>query len=159
MGYTTEFEGSFTLNKPLDDETRTFLVKLNETRRMKRKVDSQYGIEGELYVYGSGFAGQDREDNIISYNSPPSTQPSLWCGWRPSDDGTQIEWDGGEKFYEYIPWVKYIINRILAPRGYSLSGIVAYQGEDYEDFGQIVISDNKVGVAVGKRKLGKVRKA
>jgi len=48
MGYTTDFSGSFDLNKPLDDETYSFLCKFNETRRMARNVDPKYGIEGEI---------------------------------------------------------------------------------------------------------------
>jgi hypothetical protein len=79
MGYTTDFSGEFKLNKPLDPETERLMDGLNTTRRMKRNVDeSIYGIEGEFY-FGSGSFGQDREENIIDYNSPPRTQPGLWC--------------------------------------------------------------------------------
>ena len=27
--------------------------------------------------------------------------PSIWCHWRVGDDGRSIEWDEGEKFYEF----------------------------------------------------------
>lgn len=36
MGYTTDFEGTLKLNKKLDKETKLFLTKLAQTRRMKR---------------------------------------------------------------------------------------------------------------------------
>lgn len=146
MGYTTEFNGKFNLNKKLDKETHEFLTKLASTRRMKRKLPPEYGIEGEFYVDGAGYAGQDREDSIVDYNKPPSTQPSLWCQWIPTHDGTAIEWDGGEKFYHYVDWIKYIIDKVLAPRGYSLSGVVDWRGEDWSDTGTIVVRDNKVGI-------------
>ena len=68
MGYTTDFTGAFDLDKPLDDDTYNFLVKLSETRRMARNVDAKYGIQGEFYVDGSGIMGQGEEQNIISYN-------------------------------------------------------------------------------------------
>lgn len=144
MGYTTEFQGSFKLNKKLDPKTHTFLKKLAETRRMARRVDPKYGVEGEFYVDGKGFMGQDEEPNIVNYNKPPSTQPSLWCQWTPSEDGTAIVWDQGEKFYNYIEWVIYICNKILTPRGYSITGNVKWRGEDFNDTGTIHAIDNLI---------------
>jgi hypothetical protein len=135
MGYTTNFDGQFKLNKTLDLETYQFLTKLSTTRRMKRAVDAKYGVEGEFYVDGGGFLAQDREDNILNYNSPPSTQPGLWCHWIPTEDGNYIEWDEGEKFYYYVEWIEYIIEKILIPRGYSLTGEVAWEGEEQGDIG------------------------
>ena len=141
MGYDTTFKGRFTLDKPLDDETYTFLLKFNETRRMARKVDPKYGVEGEFYVDGKGYMGQDDDDNIIDHNRPPSTQPSLWCQWKPSEDRMGIEWDEGEKFHCYREWLAYIIKNFLTPKGYVLSGKVHYQGEDDFDYGDIDAAD------------------
>lgn len=154
MGYTTDFSGEFKLNKPLDPETHEFLKKFSETRRMARKVDEKYGVEGEFYVESTNNFGQDHEPNIIHYNRPPSTQPSLWCQWTPNEEGTAIQWDDGEKFYEYVPWLKYINTNFLEPKGYKLNGSVEWQGEDADDFGVIKIENNKIFLAEGKRKLG-----
>ena len=142
MGYTTEFSGVFKLDRPLDEETKSFLLKFSKTRRMGRNVDPKYGIEGEFYVDGSGDYGQEHDDNIIDYNVPPKTQPSLWCDWVPSDNGTAIKWNGGEKFYCYIEWLRYIIKNFLQPKGYLLNGTVLYRGEDITDQGKIVCKDN-----------------
>lgn len=144
MGYTTDFTGEFTLNKPLDATTKTYLHKFNETRRMKRKLPPQFGVEGEFYVEGTGMAGQDRTPDIIDYNSPPSTQPGLWCGWCPNEQGTAIIWDGGEKFYYYEEWLNYLIANFLAPAGYVLNGTMEYQGEDSDDFGLLRVVNNEV---------------
>ena len=54
MGYTTDFNGHFTLNKKLEPALHEYLVKFNESRRMRRKLPSQYGTEGEFYVDGVG---------------------------------------------------------------------------------------------------------
>ncbi len=142
MGYTTDFHGEFKLNKKLDDKTFNYLVKFNETRRMKRDLPSKYGTDGEFYVDGGGMMGQDEEDSIMGYNKPPRTQPGLWCQWRPSDDGMSIVWDGGEKFYEYREWIVYIIQNFLAPQGYVLNGTIEYQGEEDDDCGSLIITDN-----------------
>lgn len=150
MGYTTDFRGRFKLNKTLDAKTATYLRKFSETRRMKRKLDAKYGVEGEFYVDGGGCFGQDREPSITDYNSPPKTQPGLWCQWVPSDDGEGVEWNGAEKFYEYVAWLEYLIKNFLAPKGYVLNGKVQYRGEDFEDIGTIVVKSNVVEQRHGK---------
>lgn len=144
MGYTTDFEGHFALNRKLTPKLQDYLVRFSETRRMSRKLPEKYGVEGEFYVDGGGEYGQDREPDIIDYNTPPSTQPGLWCQWRPTEDGMGIEWDGGEKFYHYAEWLTYIINNFLAPKGYVLNGQVSWQGEDSGDIGVLEVKDNKV---------------
>jgi len=144
MGYNSEFKGGFLLNKALDDVTFNFLNKLANTRRMARKVDAKYGVQGEFYVDGTGDSGQGREPNVIDFNVAPRTQPGLWCQWVPTEDRRGIEWDGGEKFYAYIQWIEYIISKVLAPRGYVLNGNVKWRGEDFDDTGVIEIHDNMV---------------
>jgi hypothetical protein len=147
MGYTTDFSGRFELDKPLAPKMKKFLTLLNETRRMKRNVDEAFGIEGEFFVFGTGNYGQDQDNSIVDYNQQPSTQASLWCQWVPNEDGTAIEWDGGEKFYAYSEWLFYLINKILAPNGYTLNGTVIWQGEETGDVGKIHVVDNVVTVA------------
>lgn len=155
MGYTTDFYGKFVLDRPLDEQTKTFLHKLATTRRMARRLPPEFGVEGEFYVDGGGYAGQDREPSIVDYNNPPCTQPSLWCQWIPSEDGTTIQWDGNEKFYSYVEWLQYIVSRVLNPKNYILNGEVEWQGEDPEDFGKIIVVDSIVYVKVGKRQYGR----
>lgn len=158
MGYTTDFNGEFGLNKPLSPEHKAFLEKFNETRRMQRKqtVASKMedpiriaaglpiGKEGAYFVGAKGHCGQDSDDSVKDYNTPPSGQPSLWCQWIPNEDGTAIEWDGGEKFYEYVDWIEYLISNFLAPWGYVLNGEVEWFGEDRDDRGMIIIDNNIV---------------
>ena len=71
----------------------------------------------------------------------------LWCQWAPNKEGTAIGWDGNEKFYDYIEWIKYLIEKILKPNGYVLNGNVHWQGEDEGDRGVIEIINNKVNTA------------
>lgn len=143
MGYTTEFFGQFKLNKKLDKHLHMFFKKLSETRRMARNLPPEYGVEGELFVDGDGFAGQIKDASVIDHNRPPKTQPSLWCGWTPTEDGTAIEWNCGEKFYGYTEWLAYLI-KILKAQRYVLNGDVGYRGEDIEDVGVIRVRDNKI---------------
>jgi hypothetical protein len=144
MGYTTDFQGKFDFNKPLSDKMFNFLKLFNETRRMKRNVEEVFGVDGEFYVFGGGSYGQDHEQNIVDYNQEPSTQPSLWLQWTPTEDRLSLEWDSGEKFYSYTEWLVYLIHKVLAPNGYVLNGIVQWQGEENGDVGEIFVEDNRV---------------
>jgi hypothetical protein len=158
MGYHTEFQGSFRLDKPLSEDHKNYLNKFSSTRRMQRnelkaaelhdpireKVQLPVGEDGAYFVGGTGFAGQDRDDSIVEYNYPPSGQPGFWCQWVPNSDGTCIEWDEGEKFYFYVEWVEYLINNFLKPWGYTINGKVSWRGESFHDIGTIMITDNVV---------------
>lgn len=150
MGYTTDFMGQFEFNKPLDDETYDFLYKLANTRRMKRDLPKEYGIEGEFFVDGTGFSGQEHTPDIIDYNSPPRTQPSLWLQWTPNEDRSALEGDTGEKFYCYVEWLEYIIEKLLKgkfkDKGYVLNGKVEWRGESWGDTGTIKVKENVIKV-------------
>ena len=143
MGYQTDFSGAWEITPPLTEEHREFLVKFNETRRMTRDVDPKYGTEGEWYVDGTGLFGQDHDDTVVS-DRPPSTQPGAWCQWVPSKTGDYYGWDGNEKFYDYVEWIKYLVKNWFTPHEYKLNGRVSWFGEDREDMGRIDIMDNEI---------------
>lgn len=165
MGYSTDFRGRFDLDKPLTDEQSDYLVAFAETRRMERDqkiaetlpdpkraaAGLPVGHCGCYFVGGVGFMGQDRDASVTNGNAPPPGQPSLWCQWVPSADGSGIEWDGGEKFYHYVDWLEYLIRHFLSPWGYVLNGEVEWTGEDRDDIGKIVVVNNAVSVLDGKR--------
>ena len=165
MGYTTDFYGSVSFNKPITDELRDYINKFSRTRRMKRDVEKtkevfpdweencfngNLGINGEYFVGGNGFMGQEDDKSVINHNYPPKTQPGLWCQWIINNDG-ELEWDGGEKFYNYEEWLVYLIDNFFAPSGYVLNGEIEFQGEDTDDFGTICVKDNVVTVQYGIR--------
>lgn len=159
MGYTTEFVGGFEFNKPVDPATERFINAFAEKRHMKRDVEkikaifanwSNFGFNGDLgrdgeyFVGGLGFFGQDRDDSIIDYNRPGGECPGLWCQW--IIENNMLIWDRSEKFYNYVEWLEYLIKHFFAPQGYVLNGSVRYQGEDPDDCGTITASDNIVTI-------------
>jgi hypothetical protein len=159
MGYTTDFTGQFNLYRQLEEHHLAYLIAFSETRRMKRdpsklssdplrsRVNLQAGIDGEYHVAGESVRNDVRNDrSVVDVNKPPVTQPGLWCQWRPNQTGTAIEWDGTEKFYNYVEWIKYLIDHFLAPWGYRLNGVVEWQGEESDDVGTITIVDNTVSI-------------
>ena len=146
MGYTTDFEGCVKTDRPMEDEVVNLINGLAKTRRMKRKVDTKYGTEGEFYFdpNSEDYVPDWDNSNVIDCNNPPRTQPSLWLQWRVREDKQTIEWDGGEKFYGYVEWMEYLINAILAPKGYIVNGEIYWSGEEVRDNGIIVVKDNIV---------------
>lgn len=121
---------------------------------VREAVGLPVGTDGGYFVGAGGHAGQERDDSIIDYNEPPRRQPSLWCQWivREDDNGayTIIEWDGNEKFYEYVEWLEYIIDHFLKPWGRKLNGEVEWYGEEPNDRGLITVNDNDVVIKRGR---------
>ena len=145
MGYTTKFYGCFQINPPLNAKDCHFLTELSRTRRVKRVgLPAEYGTEGEFYVL-------DDDACVVDYNIPPKTQPGLYCQWIPTEDGTELQWDGGENFYDYVEWLKYLVENYLKPRGYTVNGEVEWLGEYSNDRGLIVVKNNNI--KVGKVKI------
>lgn len=158
MGYSTEFEGRFNLDKELASEHSAYLNAFSDTRRMSRNskvaetlpdpirlaAKLPIGQDGEFFVGNTDFGGQGRDESIKDYNHPPFTQPGLWCKWVVNSDNNSIEWDGGEKFYSYVEWLQYLITNFLAPWDYILNGEVKWHGEEWGDAGKIIVKDNKI---------------
>ena len=114
MGYSTHFKGRFLLDQPLTVEQLSTLNGFADNIR-------------EGYDLGDGFRA-----------------PSNYCQWVPTKDGAGIEWDGGEKCYNYVEWLGVIIDRFLKPWGRTLSGRVEWQGEEGDDQGVIHVRANRV---------------
>jgi len=160
MGYTTEFKGTFHLDRRLDHRHYMYLREFSDTRRVMRNpaitetledpireaAELPVGIDGEYFVGAAGDFGFIRTPDVIDYNRHPKTQPGLWCNWEPTRDGQGIKWNGAEKFYNYTEWLVYIIQHFLIRWKYTLNGEVMYQGEDINDRGVIKVVDNDVKV-------------
>jgi hypothetical protein len=136
-----------------------YLRKFSRTRRMKRDAERAkllpdpireaaglpLGPDAGYFVGGVGWAGQEVDESVLEHgNRPPEGQPGLWCRWTANEKGTAIEWDGGEKFYDYVKWLGYLVAHFLGPWGYLLNGEVTWQGEDESDTGRIVVVENAI---------------
>lgn len=163
MGYTTDFEGKFDLDRDLSDEHLRYLLAFSNSRRMHQdgtklprdrlREEADLPDIAEYYVGHAdpidedfmvqwANAGQEETAAVIDFNSPPPSQPGLWCKWVPGRKS--IYWNGAEKFYHYVEWLRYIIDHFLRPWGYVLDGEVRWRGEDFSDMGTIVVRDNVV---------------
>lgn len=171
MGYTIEYIGRFTLNKPLTKEQFQFLKDFSATRHYHRvwKPEDNNGInwvdpedkfapnyEDEEYqkvLYTKPYDNEKRKAydlehyNCIDYNGINPGMPGLWCQWIPTEENQGIEWDGCEKFYEAQAWLKFIIENYLKPWGYILNGRVkihfGYREYPFDE-GILEVKDNEV---------------
>jgi len=144
MGYTTEFEGSITISPALNQKEIDYINAFSDTRRMHRKN-------------GPYFVGGDESD-VIDYNKPARGQPELWCQWVVNEEGTEISWDGNEKFYSAKEWMAYIIDHFIGINpiaqksnrdfdflnGHICNGTIVADGEDSGDIWVINVVDNVV---------------
>jgi hypothetical protein len=142
----------------LKPEHAAYLTAFSNTRRMKRDAREAekfpdpvrlaaglpIGEEGDYFIGGGGFHGQDDDSSVLKYNEPPAGQPGLWCGWAPDKYGRAIVWNQREKFYDYVEWLEYLIKHFLEPWNYVLNGEVRWRGEDRADRGAIVVAANDV---------------
>jgi hypothetical protein len=140
MGYTTSFQGAFRLNKPLTLAHTALLQMIHDD--------------------GSDMP-QEQWDELTAEAKPSKKKPKLatrpngYCQWMPTKDRRGICWDGAEKFRDYPEWLQFLIDNILEPWGYTLSGEVQYQGEDRSDYGILRVTDGEVDVVKNPTKAWK----
>ena len=117
MGYSTEFYGEFKLNRDLTHKEWL-----------------------ELTILGEEYS----EELYAKYTETPETIPKSYLQWVPNKDGTGIVWNGGEKFYDYIHWLRWLIKHYLKPHGLVLNGKVEWRGDELEDIGIMYARNNVI---------------
>ena len=159
MGYDTDFFGEVAVAPPLNQAERAYLDKFAQTCRMDRE-------RGPYFVDGTGSFGQGPDPDIRDSTRPPDGQPGFWCQWIPNEDGSALEWDRGEKFYEADQWMAYLIAHFLKPGAeasktdepqfaeftfdHVLDGEIEAQGEEPVDMWLLRVRSNQVTVLQGR---------
>jgi hypothetical protein len=116
MGYSTNFRGELEFDKTLT----------------KDMVDTY-----------NKFANTRHEDGY-----KPNGKPSIWLQWEITEENGKyfLIWDEGEKFYNYVEWLEYVIKYVFKGWGLKLNGSFEWRGDEWEDTGQIIVKDNVVVV-------------
>jgi hypothetical protein len=73
------------------------------------------------------------------------TKYAMWCGWRVNAEGTEIAWDGGEKFYDSAAWMAWMIGRFI-PANRSVNGEIKAEGAEAGDRWLLKVTDRTVTV-------------
>lgn len=174
MGYQTDFDGGVVIRPQMKPEHMAYINAFAGTRRSARNpaltarredpvriaAGLPIGEEGGYFVGENGFMGQGNDGDLLpGIERPPIGQPGHWCQWvvRPAEPdenaptaSTILEWDGGEKFYEYVEWMEYLIEHFFSRWGYTLNGEISWQGEEPGDIGLIIVDDSKVTQKMGR---------
>lgn len=110
------------------------------TTEFKGRFEFDKELTEEQFRILNEFSEERRGDNYSKYPE----FPSFYCQWVPTEDRKGLEWDGNEKFYEYIEWLHILIEKFFNPWGIKLNGEVKWRGEHWIDIGVIKITNNKV---------------
>lgn len=94
--------------------------------------------------HGTVLAAIGALDGVSGRTDGAKGMPDSYCQWTLTKDFSGIHWDGGEKFYDYVEWAQWIIDKILTPANIALYGEIEFFGEDSSDIGKLVIADGKV---------------
>lgn len=78
------------------------------------------------------------------------TGTDAYLQWVPTETLDGIVWDGNEKFYEYVPLLRWLCGW-LKERGIEANGELLWAGDETDDRGRIAVSSNEVGVIKGQR--------
>ena len=77
--------------------------------------------------------------------SPADRPPGPWCGWVPGWCGDCLTFDGKEKFYEPVEWLRYLIDHFLRPNARAATSGLGY-------FEQFTFDHVLDGVIAGSRR-------
>jgi hypothetical protein len=108
MGHTTDFVGHIDIEPALNEDEINYLTALSTSRRFRRPG-------GPNDVPGNPRAEDCRDFDHDSYTAPAHGQPGLRCPWVPCWEGCCLSFDGNEKLYEPVPWLRYLIAHFLKP--------------------------------------------
>ena len=78
------------------------------------------------------------------------TSIESYLQWVPTETLDGIVWDGNEKFYEYVPLLRWLCGW-LKERGIEANGELLWAGDEAYDRGRIAVSSNEVEVIEGQR--------
>ena len=136
MGYSTDFVGNLTITPRLNEHEIEYLDAFRMSRRCQRE-GGPYAVPGNPRAEDpSEFAGD-------LYNIRATGQPNLWCDWQVCWEGECLTWDGTEKSYSMVPWLRYLIAHFLKPGA---------RGEGHPGFEEFTFDHVVSGMVVGCRR-------
>jgi hypothetical protein len=138
MGYTTDFLGHIDITPSLNEHEAAYLSAFRHSRHWDRPG-------GPYDVAANPFAEDGRGVDRDAYNSLGQGKPQLYCQWEVCWDGCCLTFDGGEKFYQPIRWLRYLIDHFLVPDAQAASSGLSV----FDDFS----FDHRLdGLIVGNRR-------
>lgn len=88
------------------------------------------------YLYETLVEYSEEEHSLL-------TEPSVWCDWVPSEDRTEIVWNGSEDTRATKEWLEFLIQWFFKPRNYILNGRLEWSDNEGNK-GYYEVINNKV---------------
>lgn len=109
-------------------------------------------FEGQLKLSRTLTLKEKKEIDSISETDwrNDNTKPGYYCQWVVTEDGEFLEWDGNEKFYDYVEWLQWLIDNFFKSKDIVLNGELKWNGEENGDLGKIIVKDNVIEVKEAK---------
>ena len=151
MGHSTDFLGHVDIEPPLNDAEIEYLTAFFGSRRCRRE-GGPYDVPGNPRAESLDGSWGDGGNEVAE------GQPNLWCDWTVCWDGCCLTWNGTEKSYSMIPWLRYLLAHFLAPEAlaasdprfgdftfdHRLSGVIAGCRRDTKEMFVVRVDDNHV---------------
>ena len=107
MGLHTTYVGHIGIEPPLSAEEIDFARRFGHTRHYD---SGSPGVRLALHPADDDSSGAS---DVSSYNRPAPGMPGLWCPWTICKEGCCLHWDGIEKPYDGMAWLRYLIEEFL----------------------------------------------
>jgi hypothetical protein len=105
------FAGFIQITPPLSKAERDYINAFKSTRRVDR-------VQGPYYVSRIDPAS---DAYVIDPDTPSYGQPSVWCQWEITEDGSRIVFDEDENEFENpIEWMVYLIDHFLSLKPFAM---------------------------------------
>jgi hypothetical protein len=153
MGYTTDFVGHIDIDPHLNAAEIAYLEAFRHMRHFDRG-GSVYDVPGNPLAPDSLGVEPDQ------YNAPAPGVPELYCQWAVCGSGCCLTFDGNEKFYRPVEWLRYLIDQLLAPDAFAsdaghpqlseftfdhrLDGMIVGCRRDTRELFAITVTDNRI---------------
>ena len=155
MGYSTFFCGRFELVPALTPSQVATIGELyNHRHSLASSRDDEpllrLPYEAPLMGNMSELAPVGRSPSHATYTGCEKGMawsgpfPSAYCQWTVTSDGSYLEWDGGEKFYGYELWLRFLIEHFFKPWNVAVTGAIEFEGEDGVERGTIFAHGDRV---------------
>ena len=107
MGLHTTYVGHVVIDPALSAEEIDFVRRFGHTRHYDT------GEEGLRLALHPADDDASAAPDASAYNRPVPGMPGLWCPWTVCKDGCCLHWDGIEKPYDALAWLRYLIDEFL----------------------------------------------
>ena len=156
---TRVFDGCLAFSEPLKQKHKRYLLAFVRTRHVYWNEDAirerfdpiRNAVELPLGVNGEFFTGINptSQDQSMYLDIHPLTKPSRRCSVKMKPDhfeNTLVYFANGEMYSKQLSWLDYLIKNFFNPWEYNLNGMISWQGMFADDFGLLVVKNNKIKI-------------